>query len=125
MALNTPLSNARTVSLVTFRKDGTPVATPVTPVMIDGKLYTITVAASWKVKRLRRDARVRVAPCTLRGRVTGEYREGTAMILGGTPAQDRVRAAMARRFGLLGKISNIFSKWVRKDADRLVLEITV
>ncbi|MGE0386090.1 MAG: PPOX class F420-dependent oxidoreductase [Gammaproteobacteria bacterium] len=118
------IRHARTISLITFRKDGTPVATPVTPAVVDGTLCTITVADSWKAKRLARNPKVRVAPCTLLGRVLGEYRDGTARVIAGSEAQDRVRAAYIARFGWLGRVSIIAGRLRRSDDERRVIEIT-
>ncbi|WP_371790192.1 PPOX class F420-dependent oxidoreductase [Streptomyces sp. NBC_01471] len=63
------LGRSKYVSLTTFRKDGTPVATPVWAARDGGELFIWTRTDSWKVKRLRRDGRVRVAVCDARGRV--------------------------------------------------------
>ena len=53
------IASATYVLLTTYRKDGTPVATPVWAVARDDKLYVWTVADSWKVKRIRNNAAVR------------------------------------------------------------------
>ncbi|WP_443077084.1 PPOX class F420-dependent oxidoreductase [Streptomyces sp. SP18CS02] len=77
------LRRARYVSLTTFRKDGTAVATPVWFAVDGDELFVWTRADSWKVKRLRRDSRVVVAVCDVRGRVAeGTPRTpGTARLL--------------------------------------------
>jgi len=56
------------VNLVTFRRDGRGVETPVWFVVLDGKLYVFTDGTSAKVKRLRATGRVKIAPCGVRGR---------------------------------------------------------
>ena len=55
------------LNLETFRKNGEGVKTPVWFVEDNGKLYVRTVADSAKVKRLRRNAQVRVTPCQADG----------------------------------------------------------
>jgi uncharacterized protein len=75
------LKHEKYISLVTFRKDGTPVATAVWFAERDGKLYVKTRGDSGKVKRLRRNGRVRVAPATFRGNVTGPAMEAMARVL--------------------------------------------
>ncbi|MEU1128164.1 PPOX class F420-dependent oxidoreductase [Streptomyces sp. NPDC005899] len=88
------------VSLTTYRKDGTPVATPVWAGARDGVLYVWTRSDAGKVKRLRRDGRVRVTVCDVRGRIAdgAPSAEGTARLLDeeGTAA---VRAVLARKYG--------------------------
>ena len=55
------------LSLTTYRRDGTPVSTPVWFVEEDGRLFVTTAADSYKAKRLRRNPAAMVAPCTARG----------------------------------------------------------
>lgn len=60
------------LSLTTYRRDGTPVSTPVWFVEEDGRLFVITAAQSYKAKRLRRNPAAMVAPCTARGVPRGD-----------------------------------------------------
>jgi uncharacterized protein len=69
------------ISLKTFRKSGVPVATPVWFGEQDGKLYVMTRSDLGKAKRIRNNPQVRVAPCTIRGTVTGAEFAATARIL--------------------------------------------
>ncbi len=78
------------ISLTTFRKSGAGVATPVWFGEEDGKLYVMTRSDMGKTKRIRNNPQVRVAPCTIRGKVIGQEFPATALIL---PAKDQ---AMAR-----------------------------
>jgi uncharacterized protein len=96
-----PLSGQRYVSLTTFRKDGTPVATPVWLVGYEDKIAVWTSAGSGKVKRLRRNKAVTLAPCTVRGRVLGEAVAGRARLLT-SEENARVRALIRRKYGLQG-----------------------
>ena len=60
------------LSLTTYRRDGTPVSTPVWFVEEDGRLLVTTAADSYKAKRLRRNPAAMVAPCTARGLPKGD-----------------------------------------------------
>ncbi|HEY5343556.1 MAG TPA: PPOX class F420-dependent oxidoreductase [Solirubrobacteraceae bacterium] len=84
--------------LVTYRRDGTPVSTPVWAAVADGRLYVRTERAAGKVKRLRRDPRMLVAPCTVRGKPLGPPFEATARVLplAEEPLAERT---LARRYG--------------------------
>jgi uncharacterized protein len=77
------------ISLKTFRKNGTPVATPVWFGEEDEKLYVMTRSISGKYKRIRNLPAVRVAPCTIRGVVTGTESAALARLL---PAQEHAHA---------------------------------
>ncbi|MEU7176795.1 MULTISPECIES: PPOX class F420-dependent oxidoreductase [Streptomyces] len=90
------------VSLVTHRRDGTPVATPVWAVAVGAELLVWTRDDSGKVKRLRNDTRVTVTPCDVRGTIAegAPTAEGTARLLAGGAELDRVRRALAGKYGL-------------------------
>jgi PPOX class probable F420-dependent enzyme len=85
--------------LVTYRRDGTPVPTPVWAAEADGRLYVRTERTAGKVKRLRNDPRLLVAPCTVRGRPLGAPFEARARILGHAQEPTAERA-LATRYGL-------------------------
>ena len=76
-----PWAGSRCMALTTFRRDGSAVTTPVWFVTWAGELWLWTDAGSGKVKRLRRDPRCTVAPCTPRGRITGVTLAGQARFL--------------------------------------------
>lgn len=75
------LQQQKYVSLASFRKSGIPVRTPVWFAAGEGKLYLFTNPNSGKVKRIGNNPRVRVAPCSIRGRITGPEFEGVARIV--------------------------------------------
>ncbi len=62
-------------------RSGEPVATPMWFGLHNGRAYVRSLADAGKVKRLRRDPHVRVAPCTVRGKPTGPVAEGRGRIL--------------------------------------------
>src|SRR5512133_4322567 len=66
-----PACPGKYLSLTSFRRDGTRVATPGWFVEADGRLLVETDASSHKVRRIRRDPRVTIAPCTATGRLRG------------------------------------------------------
>lgn len=92
------IASARYVALTTFRRDGTPVATPVWHAPEDGTLVVFTDVDSGKVKRLRADPRVCVAACDLRGRVRGPALDATAELTDAAGTA-RVLDAIRRRYG--------------------------
>ena len=92
-------ASARYVSVTTFRRNGTGVATPVWFAVDDGELFVWTRSDSWKVKRLRNDSRVVITVCDARGRTEeGAARaEGTARLLDAR-ATGAVRKLLARKY---------------------------
>jgi uncharacterized protein len=57
-----PFVEQRVSLLTTYRKDGTPVRTPVDVVVVAGRAYFRTYDASWKAKRLAHTKKVEIAP---------------------------------------------------------------
>ena len=94
------LHNQRYISLSSFRRSGAAVATPLWFAEADGKLYFMTRSDSAKFKRIRNRADVKVAPCTMRGRVTGPEFPAMARVL---PEADwpAARGLLARKYWLM------------------------
>jgi PPOX class probable F420-dependent enzyme len=82
------------VLLTTFRRDGTPVGTPVNLAVDGDHAYMRSPGTAWKVKRLRNDPHARIAPSTFRGRPTGPAIDAVARRIDG---DDAARAARALR----------------------------
>ena len=110
------LRGSRQCLVVTFKRSGEPVPTPVNfGLSDDGRLYFRSEPVSSKVKRLRRDARVRVCPCNLRAKPTGPMAEGTARVL---PTSESARAD-----GIVASNWSAPMKALERGLDRLPLEV--
>jgi hypothetical protein len=94
------LKGTGTILLTTYKRDGTPVPTPVSIAFDGDRAFFRSYDQAWKTKRLRNNARVEIAPATLRGKPTGPAVEAQATLLTGTQAQFAARA-LARRHRLL------------------------
>ena len=90
--------------LVTYRRSGEAVPTPVWFGLHDQKLYVRSERAVAKVKRIRNDPRVRVAPCTVRGKPLGPPVEGRARVLDQPGDEQEAEAALNANYGLGRKI---------------------
>lgn len=110
------VADAKYVLLTTFRKDGSPVATPLWAARDGADLVMWTVADSWKVKRLRKNPSVLVQACDARGRTTtGPQVPGVGELFDGAGA-GRV---IARKYGIIGWITVTGSK-LRRGGDGTV-----
>jgi hypothetical protein len=99
------LSRAKYISLTTFRADGSAVPTPVWLVRSGDALRVLTDASSGKVRRLKADSAVLVAPCDMRGRV----KPGVVPVPARATLQDEAETAetmalITARYGLMGRI---------------------
>ena len=83
MAMPIPkeIEGQKYICLITFRKSGVPVNTPVWFAEQDGKLIVKTRIDSGKSKRIRNNPNVKVAPCTMRGKIIGPEFAGKVRIL--------------------------------------------
>jgi PPOX class probable F420-dependent enzyme len=125
------LADARFVSLTTFRRSGERVSTPVW-VGRDGEgLVVLTPAGSGKVKRLRRDPRVELAPCGRFGKVDDgvEPLAGTAQVRESAADVERARATIRRTYPIESRVVLGIERLVerlrgRPRTDRLALLIT-
>jgi PPOX class probable F420-dependent enzyme len=96
------------LSLESFRKTGDPVRTPVWFAEHDGKLYIYSLADAGKVKRIRNNPRVRVAPCDVRGGNIGEWVEATARIE--DPGGEKLgMSVLTKKYGLMKRLGDLFS----------------
>ena len=96
------------ISLTTLRKNGEKVATPVWFGEDGDKLYVMTISTMGKVKRIRNNPLVEVAPCTMRGKLTGDKFLAHARIL---PPEEHAHARQTvRQKYLLARLSAPFSK---------------
>jgi uncharacterized protein len=86
--------------LVTYKRSGEPVPTPVWFGLADGKLYVRSDANAAKARRVRNDSRSRVAPCTSRGKPLGPPAEGRARVLDQQSENDMAEAALRANYGL-------------------------
>jgi uncharacterized protein len=97
------LSTSSYVLVTTFRRDGTPVPTPVW-VGRDGENVLVwTSADAGKVKRIRNNPVVELAPCDARGRSRGASVTGTARILDAAESANG-RKLLKRKYGITGKL---------------------
>jgi uncharacterized protein len=80
-AIPSAIHGQKYISLTTFRKNGAAVRTPVWFGEEDDTLYVMTRSDMGKTKRIRNNPRVCVAPCTIRGKVTGAQFDASARIL--------------------------------------------
>jgi uncharacterized protein len=103
------LAKSQYILLTTFTKDGRPKPTPIWAAAEGDRLLVITQGNSWKVKRIRNTPRVTLATCAMNGRPTSEAVEGTAAILDKSHTA-AVYDAIGKRYGIVGKVFNFFSK---------------
>ena len=102
-------SGHRYISLETFRRNGAGVRTPVWFAEADGLLYVYSLANAGKMKRVRANPRVRIAPCDMRGNLRGEWMEAEARLVDGAGEQ-RGHALLNQKYWPWKSIGDFFSR---------------
>jgi PPOX class probable F420-dependent enzyme len=94
------LARAGYLRLITYRRTGDAVATPVWFAMEGETLYIETGKNAGKVKRIRHTPHVGLAPSDMRGRVTGPMLEGQARVLADQNEIAHAESALAQKYGM-------------------------
>ncbi|MGI5238191.1 PPOX class F420-dependent oxidoreductase [Dactylosporangium sp. CA-139066] len=113
MSVLEDIARGQYISLVSFRRDGTPRATPVWHVVYDGEVVTVSEERAWKVKRIRNNPRVTVTVCDIRGRIKpgAVTAEGTARLLDAA-GTETARAQLRRKY-VTARIGFFFQRLLR------------
>jgi PPOX class probable F420-dependent enzyme len=116
------------ISLETFKKSGEGVKTPVwfaadptSDLSGEGaRLYMYTIGNTGKVKRIRNNPHVKIAPCTLKGEVLGDWTEANAEIVTGETASQAMKL-LNKKYFPLKQLLGFFALFSRRE--RIVMAI--
>ena len=123
--MSTPVDSARYISLETFKKDGSGVKTPVWFANVDDKLVVHTEGRTFKIKRLRKNPRVRVASCNASGKkILGPWLDGTARVVPSAEAK-QAEAALARKYTWQQAAFSFIARLVGGVREPVIIEITL
>ena len=122
------LDQARYISLTTFKKDGSPVASPVWITGAAGTYVFTTGKTAWKTRRLLRNPAVQAQVCDMRGRVKPGARKylGTAAVAASDDAVAAAERALAAKYGWQFKATKVvdgIKTRVRRPVERDVVAI--
>lgn len=101
MSLSEIFNRQQYLNLETFRKNGNGVKTPVWFVIDGDKVYVRTLAASGKVKRIRNQQRVFIAPCKVDGTLLGDWLEATARVVDDPEMDRKIDRLLGKKYGLM------------------------
>ena len=98
------LTRQKYLNLETFRKNGVGVKTPVWFVQEGDTLFVRTVDNSGKVKRIRNNGRVNIAPCKMDGALLGDWLPAMARVMMDEGANRKVDSLLDQKYGLMKKM---------------------
>ena len=112
--------------LTTFKRDGSRASVPIWQAVGDDRIYMFTEAASWKVKRLRRDPRIEITTCDWRGNLDGGPTwSGSARVAEDAATIAKAYEALDRKYGWQKWLVDLLSKIGGRYDARAILEITL
>ena len=103
------IDSEKCISLETYKKDNQPIKTPVWFVIKKNLIYVVTRDQTGKIKRLKNNQKVKIATCTFKGKVIGEWMTGTAKILTDKESNE-VEKWRNKKYGFMAKVAKFFSK---------------
>jgi uncharacterized protein len=121
-----PFADAKYVNLRSFKRDGSPVDTPVWFALVDDRIVIFTDGTSYKVKRVRRNPKVELARCDVRGGLLGPWLPGSCRVVEGEPELiRRSYDALNAKYGWMMRLGTVFSTLAGRVKRRLILEATL
>jgi len=113
----------KVISLETYRRNGEPARTPVWFLEENGILYVHTDDSTGKVKRIRRNPKVRVAPSHFRGKPKGEYIEARAELETSPRIVEMYHSQIYKKYGLQGTFTKFLQRFSRSKANDVIIVI--
>jgi PPOX class probable F420-dependent enzyme len=120
------LHAARYISLVTIRRSGIEVRTPVWFASSgENQLYSFSAKSAGKVKRLKHTKEVKIATCDARGGHCGDWFDASAEIITDPKESREAYGLLQRKYGLQMAVTNFFSRLTGKINNRVVIRINL
>jgi len=113
----------KVISLETYRRNGQPVRTPVWFLQEEGVLYVHTDDSTGKVKRIRRNPKVRVAPSHFRGKPKADYIEARAELETSPGTVEEYRSQIYKKYGFQGTFTKFLQRFSRSKANDIIIVI--
>ncbi|MHA7734793.1 PPOX class F420-dependent oxidoreductase [Nitrosopumilus sp. S6] len=103
------IESEKYISVETYRKNGDPVRTPVWFTIKNNQIFVVTRDQTGKVKRLKNNTQVKIATCTIKGKIKGKWISGTAEILDDEKTKDAVKRR-DKKYGFFSKMARFLTK---------------
>ena len=96
------------INLETYKRDGTPIKTPVWFVIDNDLIYVITRDSTGKVKRLKNNQDVRIVPCSFKGEPKNEWTKAKAENITGDEADNAIKLRK-KKYGMSARLIGLFT----------------
>ncbi len=116
-------SGEKVISLETYRRNGEPVRTPVWFLEENRMLYVHTDDSTGKVKRIRRNTNVRVAPSHFRGKPKSEYMDARAELETSPEIVEKYHSKIYKKYGVQATLTRFIQRFSRSKARDIIIII--
>ncbi len=117
--------NENVISLETYRKNVEPVRTPVWFLKENGILVVHTADTTGKIKRIRRNPKVRVAPSKFRGEPKADYIDARAELDTDPETVEKYYTLIYKKYGLMGSLTKFIQRFSRSKAKDIIIRISL
>lgn len=122
LSSNSIQESLKYINVETFRRSGEGVRTPVWFVESGGVYYILTRGDSGKVKRLRHNSVMKVAPCKMDGQVIGDWFDAEGSFVESEESLKAIKQLFDEKYGPISRLTNLFSRMQRKK--RVFIKVT-
>lgn len=113
------------VSLITYRKTGAEIKTPVWIAKNNEVYYVFSEAKAGKVKRIKNSGAIKIAECDARGKLSSDWVSGTAEIINDEKEIDDMYKAFNQKYGWQTRSLNFIAKLTGRFRKRAIIKITL
>ena len=118
-------NDANYLSISTQKRDGTWVDTPVWFAYENGEFYLFSEGKAGKVKRIRNFSGVKICPCTMLGKLTGEWQNAQAVLLSDASEISQAHTALLKKYGWQMRMLDLGATIAGKKAKRAFIKVTL
>ncbi len=122
LSSNSIQDSLKYINVETFRRSGEGVRTPVWFVESGGVYYILTRGDSGKVKRLRHNGDMKVAPCKMDGQIIGNWFDAEGSFVESEESLKAIKQLFDEKYGPISRLTNLFSRMQRKK--RVFIKVT-
>jgi PPOX class probable F420-dependent enzyme len=123
MSITRLFARQKYLNIETLRKNGEGVHTPVWFVEDGLYIYFCTGANSGKVKRLRHNPQVNIAPCKMDGTLVGDWVPASAREVKDKATANKVDHLLGKKYGLIKKLYSLLGG--RNNLENTIIELKV
>ena len=118
------LANQQFMNLITVRKSGAQIPTPVWFAQSGDRLYVMTGRTAGKVKRIRNNPQVQVAPSDRTGNALGPSQLAQASIVSDPAEAATANALLTKKYGLMKRMFDLMALFNGGASSRAYIVIT-